>query len=561
MKTNKFTKYLKENGVYLGILAFMLICFLAPYYAGGMPRAEENDFHYARLVSMVETLKLGIFPPKIRPMLMMGFGYGVGFFYSDFFMYVAVALVMLGVEPMLAFKIFASLFAIIGAIICYVVFEGFLKNRNIAVVSTILYFGTLCMWNNLYDGFGIGAFIAQLVLPLAFCGLLRAFDDEKAGYIQYGLGIVIVVLSHHLTFISMMVAMALLVLLNIRKIVANPKVLGKLFSVSMVGLLFTTQYWLPAIELAAHTKFKVIYDNFIDINDHILNFFDVIREISWLYFVLFLVAAVLFIWLMVKNRKVYLNELMVFIAVVFHMGLMRSEPFWRGPVGQFFSFFQSTARLLYVLMVLLIMFVAMVIKLVVDELEASGKKVELKPALLVVISVVLVLGTRMYLKPDFFNANSYDRQFIDPGLILVDNGISCGEWLPMENTPSECHGVETATANDLTSADGYKHDNYKYFEVWLDLSKEYYDMPYIYYYGYRAYILDENQNPVSELKVGEAYDDNGYVRVFMPEGGSGFGHVLVQYQKTTLQKVAYVVTGLTTVLFVAWLIWRRRKAA
>ncbi len=561
MKTNKFVKYLKENGLYLGILAFMLICFLIPYFATGLPRAEENDFHYARLISMVETLKLGIFPPKIRPMLMMGFGYGVGFFYPDFFLYIAVALVMLGVEPMMAFKIFASLVAIVGAIVCYMVFDGFIKSKKIAVVTTILYFGTICMWNNLYDGFGIGAFIAQVVLPLAFCGLLRAFDDEKAGYIQYGIGITAVVLSHHLTFISMMVAMVLLVLLNIKKIITNPKVLGKLFCVSMVGLFFSTQYWLPAIELAAHTKFKVIYDNFIDINDHILNFFDVIREISWLYFVLFLVATVVFVWLMVKNRKVYLNELMVFITVVFHMGLMRSEPFWRGPVGQFFSFFQSTARLIYVLMVLLIMFLAMVAKLAADDMTKDGKKVDVKPLILVAISVVAVLGTRMYIKPNFYNPKAYDRQVIDRDLILVDNGISCGEWLPVENEPSECHGVENAGANDQTSADGYKHDNYRYFEVWVDLSKEYYDMPYIYYYGYRAYILDENDNPVSELKVGEAYDDNGYVRVFMPEGGQGFGHVMVQYQKTTLQKVAYVITGLTTVLFVAWLIWHRKRIA
>ncbi len=556
----KIKKILKEDGLYLGILLFMLLCFIIPYFAEGLPKADENDFHYSRLVSLAESLKLGIFPPKLRPMLMKGFGYGVGFFYPDFFFYFAVALILLGVEPMLAIKIFVILVAVIGSFATYKSFEGLVRSKKIAVVTTVLYFGTLCMWENLFDGAGLGAFIAQVILPFAFCGLIRAFNDEKFGYIAYGVGIVVVVLSHHLTFISMMVAMVLLVLLNIKKIIAKPKIIGRLFSYSIVGLLFTTQYWLPAAELAIHTKFAVIYDNYIDINDHILNFADVIKEISMPFFVLFVLTTVVFIYLMVKNKKVYYDELVVFIATVFHMGLMRSEPFWRGPVGQFFSFFQSTSRLIYVLMVLLLIFEAMMAKLVSEELDKSGKKLDPKPALLVVISVVLVLATRIYLKPDFFNPQAYYRQIITPDLLVEDNGISCGEWLPVENEPSECKGVENAKADDGTSADGFKHDNYKYFEVWLNLDKKYYDMPYIYYYGYRAYILDDAGNPVSELQVGEAYDDNGYTRVFMPEGGQGVGHVLVTYKKTLVQKIAYAVTIITTVIFVGYLVLRRRKA-
>ena len=557
---NKITKLLKEDGLYLGILAFMLICFVIPYFADGLPRAAENDFHYSRLLSLAESLKLGIFPPKLRPMLMKGFGYGVGFFYPDFFFYFVALLILLGVEPMLSIKIFVILVAIIGSFITYKSFEVFTDSKKISIITTILYFGTLCMWENLFDGAGLGAFIAQVVLPMAFCGLLRAFNDKKDGYIAYAVGIVIVVLSHHLTFISMMVAMVLLVLLNIKKIIEKPKILGRLFAYSMIGLFFTAQYWMPAAELAIHTKYAVIYDNYIDINDHILNFADVIREISLPFFGLFIFTTLIFVYLMIRNKKVYYDELVVFIATVFHMGLMRSEPFWRGPVGQFFSFFQSTSRLIYVLMVLLLIFEAMIAKLVSEELEKSGKKIDLKPAVFVVLGVVVVMATRMYLKPDFFNPKAYSRQEMTPDLLVEDNGISCGEWLPVENEPSECKGVENAKANDGTSADGVKHDNYKYFEVWVNLEKEYYDMPYIYYYGYRAYILDDAGNPVSELKVGEAYDDNGYTRVFMPENGSGFGHVLVTYKKTMVQKIAYVVTILTTVLFAGYLILRRRKA-
>ena len=43
--------------------------------------------------------------------------------------------------------------------------------------------------------FGIGSFIAQTFMPMAMCGLSRALKDEKGGYIEYGIGIVVAVLG------------------------------------------------------------------------------------------------------------------------------------------------------------------------------------------------------------------------------------------------------------------------------------------------------------------------------------------------------------------------------
>jgi len=285
-----------------------------------------------------------------------------------------------------------------------------------------------------------------------------------------------------------------------------------------------------------------------------LSFRDVIEAISLPYFALFVLAAAAFAYLMIRNKKLYGKELALLITTLANMGLMCSERLWRGPVGQFFSFFQSTARLIYVVMALILIFVAMTAGLILNEVRNSGKRVKGRPVLLVIISLALVLSTRFYIKFDFYNQNAYVRQIMDPDMIQWSNGISCGEWLPEENIPSECFDVETARANDMDGADGFKHDNFKYFEVWVDLAKEYYDMPYIYYYGYRAYLLDENENPISELIVGEAVDGNGYVRVFMPKDGEGFGHMLVQYQKTRIQKSSYVITGLTSLAFVCWMI-------
>ena len=559
----KFKKFLKEEGIYYLIMALTLIAIFASYFAKGIPYGAENEFHYGRIYSLAETLKLGIFPAKLRPMLMKGFGYGVGFFYPDFFSYFPAVLILLGVETVAAMKAMIVISGIIGAINIYKTVDRLVNDKRIAIVFDVLYFGTLFMWANLIDGFGVGCFISQLFLPMCFCGLTRAFRDEKSGYIEYGIGIVIIVLSHHLTFISMFVAMLMMVLINIKTIIKNPKIMKKLLFVSFIGLFFTAQYWMPAVELAIHTRYAVIYDNFIDINKHILNIGQVIGDITLPYLIVFIVATAAFIYTIVKKNKLNMEGLTYLIVSVIHIYLMQSQLFWRGPIGQFFAFFQSTERLIFVLMALMLIFVAIAAKDFSTEFAKSGSFINrVNPAVFVLICIALILGTRMYIKPDFFNPAAYSRsQKLTPQLILDDYAVSCGEWLPEECEPSACREVNNSRCDDKTSADGFKHNNNEYYEVWVLLDKQYYDVPYVYYYGYHAYLLDDNGNPFKELEVGEAYDDNGYIRVFMPEGGEGVGHLMVTYRKTTVQKLSYLITAVTVLFIIGYGLYGRKKGS
>lgn len=568
---DKFYKFLKEEGIYMALLILCIVAFSMPYFAAGLPSASENDFHSSRIMSLAEGLKLGFFPPKLRTVLMKGFGYGVGFFYPDFFSYLPAIMVNLGVDVAFAMKFHVMIFTVLGVFLCFRSLYKLTGSKNIAVFMTILYFGTHCMWENIYEGAGIGAYMAQVVLPVAFVGLLRAFRDEKEGYLEYAIAIVVVVLSHHLTFISMMIAMVMLVIARIKVLIQNPKILGKLFCVSVVGLLFTAQYWMPAIELAIHTKFKVIYDNYIDINEHILNFVKTIQEIRLLYIILFVAVVAAFVWALLKAKKSDAETVSVLVVTLIHIYLMMSELVWRGPIGQFFAFFQSTTRLVYVTVALMIAFMSLAVKDVfetIDEGAAGGKEILAgKKALLSIrqnstvilaLGVLLILATRFYSAPNFWNPYATTRYMVSPTHLEDDYGISCAEWLPVECEPSECKEVNIARASDKTSAEGVKHDGFSSFDVWVLLDKEYYDMPFVYYYGYRAWLLDDEGNRVKELETGEAYDDNGYLRVFMP-GEEGVGHVYVEYMKTRVQKIAYVITALTTLFIVICPFVARKK--
>ncbi len=557
---DKFHKILKEEGIYFALLILCIVAFSIPYFAPGLPQASENDFHSSRIMSLAESLKMGFFPPKLRTMLMKGFGYGVGFFYPDFFSYLPAIMVNAGASVAFAMKFHVLIFTVLGVFFCYRSLVKLTGSRNIAVFMTILYYGTHCMWENLYDGAGFGAYMAQVTLPIAIVGLIRAFRDEKEGYLEYAIGIVVVVLSHHLTFISLMVALVMIVIVNIKILIKKPAILGKLFAVSLAGLFFTTQYWLPAIELAIHTKFKVIYDNYIDINEHILNFVKTIENIRIGYIVLFVAVVVAFVATAVRSRKFKFETIGVLVVALIHIYLMMSELVWRGPIGQFFAFFQSTERLIYVTMALVIVFMAMAVR-DVTETVSQGKEltaVPLKSWMIILAGIALILATRFYCEPTFWNPYAVDRYMVSPTHLEDDPGISCAEWLPVECEPSECKEVNIARASDKTSAEGVKSDGFSSFDVWVLLDKEYYDMPFVYYYGYRAWIMDDEGNLVQELETGEAYDDNGYLRVFMP-GTEGVGHVYVTYMRTKAQKIAYLITILSTLCIVAYSFVAKRR--
>ncbi len=553
---SKIKDSIKENGVIYLIIIVSVLLFWLPFIPGGIVKGWEIDFQYARFLTLIESLKEGLFPAKVRPSHMMGYGYGVGFFYPDFFLYPAAFASYLGVAPEAAYKFFTLLIIFIGAFASYSVFKGISGAKLPALIGVILLLGSRINYRNYIQGAGFPHLCAYMFLPLAMVGLLNALQDKKRGYFQYACGITFVVLSHHLIFLTMMMSMLIIVICHIKSIIKNPKVLAKLFGISIVALFFTAAYWLPALEQAMKIKLKALYGNAYDITEFILSFKEIFFEyIGPFMFVLFALAAVAFIVLAVRKHKMGIDIWSIFITDLIILFISFYKPLWLGWFGTVFGFLQYTERFIFILTVMMIIFVIMVLRelnsafglALLDDKKAS-------PVLIIVAGVVLTLITRFDCKSDFYDLGSYTREDFSYDLLERDYNVSFAEWLPVECEHTECKTPNTSTADDGSGADGFKHDHCKYYEVWVDLSKQYYDVPYVYYYGYRAYLVDENMNPIQELSVGEALDDNGYVRAYMPTDQEGFGHLMVTYRKTTLQKLSYCISLVTTLAILAVLL-------
>lgn len=557
----KVLRFIENEGIAAAIILFTIFCFWIPFIPKGMVAGSEIDFQYARILTLIQCLQIGIFPGKLRPMHMKGYGYGVGFFYPDFFVYPSAIAGYLGIDPEIATKGFTLLVIIIATFVIYRLFRKLSSQRTIALVGVILVIGSRINYDNFIEGAGFPHLYAYLFMPLAIIGLLNIFKGDKKGYLEYFIGLTLVVLSHHLIFLTMLFTMVIIVLCHVKKIIENPKAFGKLFGVSLVALSLTTAYWLPAIEQASKIKLIALYDNSYDITEHILSLRDVVLEhIGIPMFSMFTLAAIAYVVMRIKGKAKDTDILSLFVANCIILIVTCSKALWLGPFGQVFGFFQYTERFIFVMTVIMIIFVVMVMRELYNFFslsKLSDKKTN--SVLTVLILVALIIATRCDNKLDFYNVNSYYRKQLTYDLLEEKYNVSGAEWLPIECEPSECKTPNTSKADDGSGADGFKHDNCKYYEVWIDMTKKYYDVPYVYYYGYKAYLVDENMAPFQELEVGEAFDDNGYVRVFLPEDGMGIAHMMVTYRKTTVQKISYVVSLLTAIAILIVFVCKKRK--
>jgi hypothetical protein len=550
---DRFLKIIKEEGIFLLLILIGVILFWMPYMAQGFTKGSEVEFHYARIMTLSDSLQTGIFPAKVRPSHMRGFGYGIGFFYPDLLIYPPAALIALGAGYDITIKVYLFVVSLVLCIVTYRCFKQITGNRWIALMGQILVMNCAINDQNIFDGGGMPHLFAYLFLPLALCGLLRALKDEKSGYIQYAVGLMMVLLTHNMIFLTMMFVMIFVVLLHLGNIIRKPAIILRLMAVSATAMIMTTAYWLPAMEQVSHIDFIVFFDNAYSVTDHILTLGKLLlQDVGVLYSCLFGAAMVVYVIMLIRKRKMPLDIHTMLILNILVIFFSCSRAVWLSGIGEILSFFEYTDRFEFVLAIMMIMFILMTVREAIEEFAAGAKTLfEGRDRALLVVCLILLVVTRFAARPGFYNPSGEKRIQLYYDMLTENWQVSGAEWLPVECEPTECKEAENARASDGSSADGFKHEKDKYFEVWVDLSKEYYDMPYVYYYGYHAYLLDDEEKPVRELEVSEAFDDNGYVRVTLPEDLEGMGHILTTYRKTDIQKISYVISILSVVLFFA----------
>ena len=161
-------KLLKENKFLILVLICTIFVIMIPNLDKGLLIGDDYIYHLARIQSMVDTIKGGIFPVKVNSTLANNFGYASSTFYPDLFLYIPCFLMIIfKINLVAAYKIFILLVLCFMFFIFYKSFYYLTNNKISAIFGTIFLMLSKVLFLSLYDRFALGEF-------LGFCFILPA---------------------------------------------------------------------------------------------------------------------------------------------------------------------------------------------------------------------------------------------------------------------------------------------------------------------------------------------------------------------------------------------------
>ena len=546
---NTTVKIGKSNRFWGCLICIVCIAlFFLPSLRSGLMMGWDSLFHMARIESLYRALRTGVFPAKVRPCLNYTYGYGVGFFYPDFFLYFPAVLMLFGVSLELAYKSYLLLALIIAWLLTFQSVKKLTNNSMAGIISAILLIFAPHFMYEVYYITGIGTYTAMSFIPAAVSGFIMILDEREGGRYYFIVGLIGTLLSHSTSFILLMATLFVGLLCEIDHIIKHPQILLRFALTGVVGMLITAGYWMPALEQIQYQTFKAQTNHLFKVEDSVVNLSDLIpEEFGWSLAIALLFCVIIFIINGIKRQ--YWNRILftILLITIAENLLMCIKPFWY-TFGKYLEFLQFPDRISTITSCL----TAIAVGIAFSDLMALINKNECsKHTAMTVCTVSAMVFCSAYCI--YFNSDSYwmkTESFTNRVLTDEIRGIGSGEeWLPSNCSSGNLNQPTTALDPENNGAEGTKIDDGKYFDVYLDSSKHYYILPYVYYYGYSAYLIDENGNQIQELPTEKA-SYNAQLQVDFSEDTSEIVHVLVTYRKTKLQKLSYVLSCLAVILII-----------
>ena len=251
-------KFISKHWVALVLISLIIMNSLW-LFPKGMPYQHDIGFHLERMLTLAKTVRHGDFLALIHDSF-YGYGYALGLFYGNFFFYLPACFYLLGLPSMVSYKLF-FLFINIGTVfITYYASKRIIPHQKIALLVTILY--TLSEYR-LYDFFvrgAVGEVLSFMVIPLAFLGLYEIiYQDDKKWYL-FSIGFVLLLLSHLITTILMAFFCIIIILVNYKRFLKEPKRFWHLLMSGFFGLLLGCFFFLPILEQYLFSNISIFTD-------------------------------------------------------------------------------------------------------------------------------------------------------------------------------------------------------------------------------------------------------------------------------------------------------------
>ena len=230
---------------------FAASCY--PLMTDYMIVGHDLPFHLLRIEGIYQGLLQGDFPVKVHPVWANGYGYAVGIFYGDAFLYLPAFLRIMGFSIQSAYKYFAAFMNLGTVLISYFCFKKIFKSTKTGLAGCLIYTFSVYRLADMYTRAAVGEYTAMMILPVVFYGFYKIFTetDLKKHWFKYAsivaIGLTGILQSHVLSCEMLAVFILLACLILIKKVV-KPFTFLSLASGAVLTLLMNLGFLVPFLD-------------------------------------------------------------------------------------------------------------------------------------------------------------------------------------------------------------------------------------------------------------------------------------------------------------------------
>lgn len=227
-----------------------------PIWLNGIRGGYDPNFHMGRIMALADGIRAAHFPNPIGYRYLSGLGYGVGFFYGNFWLYPFAFFVAHGVAVT---HIYYALLCVLvlGAMVSMGLTAFIItKNWGAAAVAVPVYVLNNYSVSVLFGRAAIGEAMALVWLPLVVLGTYAVWQGWRYDWWLLGGSMAALLVSHLLSFVIAVVFLVLMVLVSLPRMIKKPWTALHWVFAGVFGAGLSAAFLLPLLQQFAAQTYK-----------------------------------------------------------------------------------------------------------------------------------------------------------------------------------------------------------------------------------------------------------------------------------------------------------------
>ena len=559
---NKWTHYI--------IIAIIGLLISIPMLNMQIIETHDGSIHLLRIIGLNNSMKNSEFPFLIAPYYCRDFGYSMSAIYPQLVTYIPFLFAMLTKSFNLGLKIFAMLTIPISGICMYNFTRDTTKRKDISFLSAIIYMTFPYRFEDIFTRYAIGEFTAFIFLPIVFHGLYNLINGDRKKHFYIAIGAIGLILSHTITTIYAAIFCVIYIIYNFKKFWDKDVIKKCIVNVIFI-LLVSSLFIVPLFEYKTQAQYSVFEPGVMKtageyVQNNTIEIWQLIKDKGEKRGVSFIVGIPAIIMLMItiltwKNiNKEYKNfYVLCFIFAVFSIYLCTKFFPWK-IMPQIICNIQYPWRMVGFAM----FFFTPVFAINVCTLLDTIKNLKIKSNLYVLSVIILIIFAIIKITNYKYINNENDKNYENrmQNNPIISHFLVNRDYMPYKAIVKQRSYVQTREdriyvikGNEIIENE--EKDGLKMFaDIKNAIKGDVLEFPYFFYPGYEVTI--ETSEKCIKLKIEES--ENGFVQITIPENIES-GKINFCYKGTNIEKVSYIISAISLIGFIIYIIYYKKKEA